>query len=202
MHADRAVHAVVDQNHDDRQAVLNGGGEFLPVHQKIAVAGEADDRPFREQALRADRRRQAETHRAGRRAELLLDAAKAQEAADPDREIAGAVGEDSVGRAPPDREHDLAQLHPARIARRLLAPGQIVSARGARFGRPADFRRRLNAFQRSAELRRRRDDAKRGMIVAADLAWRRRGRAPAADAGRESRTAYSFATPPPTFARR
>ena len=64
MHADRAVHAVVDQHDDDRQAVLNGGGEFLPVHQKVAVAGKADDSPLRKQTLRADRRRQAKTHRA------------------------------------------------------------------------------------------------------------------------------------------
>ena len=111
---------------------------------------------------------------------MLLDRAKAQETADPNREIAGAIGEDAVGRAPSDREHDLAQLHPARIGRRLFAPGQIVVARDARLSRPADLRRRLNAFQRSAELRRRRDDAERRMVVAADLRARRRGRAPAA----------------------
>ena len=45
MHPDRAVHAVVDHHDDDRQAVLNRGGEFLPVHEEVAVAGEADDRP-------------------------------------------------------------------------------------------------------------------------------------------------------------
>src|SRR5579862_3218078 len=38
MHADGAVHAVVGDDGDERRAVLHGGGEFLAVHQKIAVA--------------------------------------------------------------------------------------------------------------------------------------------------------------------
>ena len=42
MHADRAVDAVVEDDHDDRQVVLHGGREFLPVHQEVAVAGQGD----------------------------------------------------------------------------------------------------------------------------------------------------------------
>ena len=100
-----------------------------------------------------------------------------------------------------DREHDLAQLHPARIGRRLFAPGQIVVARGARLGRPADLRRRLNTFQRGAEL-----GASSRRCQASDDScgrspWRRHGRAQAAGGGWEYRTAYSFATRPPTSAR-
>ena len=98
------------------EAVLHGGGEFLPVHQEIAVAGEADDDAVGIQLLGGDRRRQAEAHRAAGRPELLLEPAKAQEAADPDREIAGAGGEDRVGDAAAQREHDLAQLHRARAS--------------------------------------------------------------------------------------
>ena len=46
VHADGAVHAVVDDDDDDRQPVLHGGRQFLPGHQEAAVAGEADDRPL------------------------------------------------------------------------------------------------------------------------------------------------------------
>ena len=38
VHADRPVHAVVDDDEDDIRAVLHGGGEFLPVHLEAAVA--------------------------------------------------------------------------------------------------------------------------------------------------------------------
>src|SRR6202042_3145437 len=56
-----------------------------------------------------------------------------------------------------------------RIRRGLFAPGQIILARDARLSRPADLRRRLNAFQRGAELRSRSDDAENRMVVATDL---------------------------------
>ena len=41
VHADGAVQAVVGEHHDHRQFVLHGGGEILPGHQEIAVAGDA-----------------------------------------------------------------------------------------------------------------------------------------------------------------
>src|SRR5260370_25271690 len=43
VHADGAVHAVIDHDHDDRQLVLDGGRELLAVHEKAAVPREADD---------------------------------------------------------------------------------------------------------------------------------------------------------------
>jgi len=43
VHADGAVHAVVDQQHDDGQLVLHGGCKLLAMHQKVAIAGNADD---------------------------------------------------------------------------------------------------------------------------------------------------------------
>src|SRR5215211_8147289 len=33
VHADGAIHGVVEKDHEDRQVVLHGGGEFLPVHE-------------------------------------------------------------------------------------------------------------------------------------------------------------------------
>ena len=47
MHADGAIHAVVDHHHDDGQVVLDGGGEFLAVHHEAAIAGEGDHRARR-----------------------------------------------------------------------------------------------------------------------------------------------------------
>ena len=56
VHADGAVHAVVDDHDDDRQVVLHGGREFLAGHQEVAVAGKGDH-GARRQALHADRGR-------------------------------------------------------------------------------------------------------------------------------------------------
>ena len=44
VHADRAVHAVVDHDDDDRQLILDGRRQLLAGHQEAAVAGEADHR--------------------------------------------------------------------------------------------------------------------------------------------------------------
>src|SRR6516162_3561536 len=54
VHADGAVHAVVDDDDDHRQAVLHGGCELLPCHQEIAVTGKRDDRALRCQPLHSD----------------------------------------------------------------------------------------------------------------------------------------------------
>ena len=75
VHADRAVHAVVDDQHDDRRAVLHRGRELLPVHEELAVARERDHRALRLRDLRRDRRRHAVAHRAAGRRELRAPAA-------------------------------------------------------------------------------------------------------------------------------
>ncbi len=38
VHADRAIHAVVDDEKDDASVILHGGCEFLTVHQETSVA--------------------------------------------------------------------------------------------------------------------------------------------------------------------
>src|SRR5690242_14382107 len=40
MHADGAVAAVVHHQYDDGELVLHGGGQLLPGHEEVAVAGE------------------------------------------------------------------------------------------------------------------------------------------------------------------
>src|SRR5271169_4473125 len=169
MHADRSVDAVVDQHDYDRQVILNGGCELLPVHEKIAVARETDDCPPRKNPRRADCRRQAKPHRAGCGPDLLFDPAKAQEPAGPDGEVAGSGGEDGVRHAPPQREHDFADLNPAGVRRRLLAPGEIIRPRLTRLGGPGNGSWRLYSFQSRAELRRSRDNSKGRGIIAPDL---------------------------------
>src|SRR5262245_33556368 len=41
VHANRAVHPVVDDERDETGAVLCGGGQFLRIHQEITVARDA-----------------------------------------------------------------------------------------------------------------------------------------------------------------
>src|SRR5262245_14168504 len=47
VHANSAVHAVVDYNDDDRQVVLHRGRKFLTSHEEIAVAGKGYHGAFR-----------------------------------------------------------------------------------------------------------------------------------------------------------
>ena len=45
VHADRAVHAVVEHDHDDRAVILHGRRQLLAVHHEVAVAREGDRDP-------------------------------------------------------------------------------------------------------------------------------------------------------------
>src|SRR6185369_12201762 len=70
VHADRAVHAVVDDDEDRGRVVLHGGREPGSRHEEVAVACEAHDRASGLDELRGDRRRDAIAHRARGRREL------------------------------------------------------------------------------------------------------------------------------------
>ena len=72
VHADGAVHLVVEHQDDRRDAVVEGGGDLLPGHQEAAIADEGHDLPVREGDLGADRRRHAVAHRAVGRADEAL----------------------------------------------------------------------------------------------------------------------------------
>ena len=111
VHADRPVHPVVDQEHDDRGAVLDGGGELVPAHQEVAVAAQADDRPLRPEQLRGDRGRHAVAHRPGTGRELRPVTVELVEPVRPDRVVPGAVREHGVVRQPLSQVgHHLGQL--------------------------------------------------------------------------------------------
>ena len=64
MHADGAINSIVGDDDNEGQIVLDRGGEFLPIHQKVAVAGNADHRPLRIEPLHRHRGRNAIAHRA------------------------------------------------------------------------------------------------------------------------------------------
>ena len=73
VHADRRVHPVVDEEHDDRELVLHGRRELGRAHHEVAVAREAHDDPIRMDQLRRDGRGQPVPHRARARTRLRAE---------------------------------------------------------------------------------------------------------------------------------
>ena len=168
MHADGAVHAIVEHDRDERQIVLNCSRKFLAIHQEVAVAGNAHDLPLGIQPLHRHCRRNAIAHRAGDRRDVLGEATKAKEPVNPGGVIAGAVANDGIGSeifAQP--HHHRAEIHCARLLGRLFGPGQIVGMSGLGVARrSAD---EGQAFQRCRKRRRRRINRKVRTIDAAEL---------------------------------
>ena len=70
MHADRAVHRVVEEEDDRADPLGERGRQLLPGHHKAAVAAKADDEPVGMDELGGDRGRDAIAHRTARRPEL------------------------------------------------------------------------------------------------------------------------------------
>src|SRR6266567_6362209 len=137
VHADGAVHAVVDHDDDDRQLVLDGGRELLAAHEKAAVAGEAHYAALGIEPLSRDRGGNTVTHRARDRSELGREAAEAIEAVNPAGIIAGAIAQDRLRLEPLAQvDHDLAEVDRARNGGRLLRPGQVIGMCGARLLAP------------------------------------------------------------------
>ena len=141
VHADRPVHAVVDDEDDDRGVVLHGGRELLAGHQEVAVARDRDDDPLRDGAASPRPRpgRRSPSRRSSARAGSRY-CAELVEAVRPDREVAGAVREDRVGRQP-----RRARSPSPRPCRASPGSGRGAGCRGsprARLGRAAPSRSR------------------------------------------------------------
>ncbi len=152
VHADGAVHAVVADDHDDRQVVLHGGREFLAVHQEIAVAADRDDGAVRIQPLHRHRRRHAIAHRARGRRDMGAEAAEAVEAVDPGGVIAGAVAEDRVvGQVVAQPDHDLAEIDAAGLRRRLCRSRRDTRHARPGLGAPGQRGGRLSASAAAAQ---------------------------------------------------
>src|SRR5260221_2916846 len=62
MHADCTVHAVVEHHHNNGNIVLDGSGEFLSVHQEIAIAGKCYNHSIWKLALCQHGRRRSIPH--------------------------------------------------------------------------------------------------------------------------------------------
>src|ERR1700691_1209040 len=167
VHSDGAVDVVVGDDNDQRQLVLNGGGELLAVHQEIAVARNAPDRPLGKEPLHGDSGRHAVTHRARGRRNVLGKTAEAKEAVNPGGVIASAVAQDRVdGKIFPQPNHYRAEIDPAWLFGRLFRPGEIVGMRGVTL--PAEGTGNVEV-ERGGECRRRRMNGEGRGVNAAEL---------------------------------
>ena len=192
VHADRPVHAVVDDDRDDGELLARRGRELLPGHQEVAVAGETDHDALGVDELRRDRGREAVAHRAAGRGELREVVLERPVAVPPHRVVAGAVGEDRVGRQPlAHRRDDLAEIERER-AIRGDERRDVLAASRLRPRLPARPVQRRQSARRAEELPGRRDDAEHGLEDAPELLGRgedvnqgllRRGRAEQGVAG-------------------
>ena len=170
VHPDRPVHAVVDDEHDDRRVVLHRGRELLAGHQEVAVAGDRNDVSLGVEELGRHGRGHAVAHRAARRRELRRVAPELVEAVRPDREVAGAVREDRVGRQPrADGRHHLAHVEVA--GHRAAAEVVEVVGRAPDASPPPRARRSSggSAGERARERVGRGGIAERGRVDAAEL---------------------------------
>ena len=115
---DRAVHTVVKDEHDRLVAGLACGAEFLDRHLEITVTGETHHGPVGVGGFRRNRGRQAVAHRAvlWRQQSSLGPVTEALVV--PHREVAGAVGEDHIGRRVGlQPSHGFAHIEWARLRR-------------------------------------------------------------------------------------
>ena len=94
---------VVVDDRDRRDVAAYRGLELLQVIPETAIAGEADDRPLRHGAFRADRRREAPAERAGAADEIPVLAVDPQLLRDPHRRVAGIADDEGIVRQRPRR---------------------------------------------------------------------------------------------------
>ena len=138
---------------------MHGSGEFLAVHEEVAVTGNADNLALWMKPLHRHRCGHAITHRSGRRCDLLGEAPETEEAMNPRRIIAGAVAQVRIARevlAKPN--HYCAEIHRTGLFGRLVGPGAIVGIGGLRLARRSAGK--LQCFERRGESRRCRIDRK------------------------------------------
>src|SRR6516225_12365754 len=96
VHANSAVYAIVEDNGDECQIVLNRRRELLTVHPEVTVTGKADNLTVGIKALHRHCRGHAISHRPGGWCDKLAVAPKTKEAMHPGRKVAGAIAENGV----------------------------------------------------------------------------------------------------------
>src|SRR3546814_12858158 len=98
MHANGPVHAVVYDYEEDLETVTCCCCQLLPVHHEAAVPGEADDGAFGSDDLGRHRCGHAVAHGTAGGCQLSVQSGVAMEPMNPYGIVAGAVGDDGVGR--------------------------------------------------------------------------------------------------------
>ena len=149
--------------------MVHGRRQLLPRHHEVAVARQRDHRPLGVRALGRDPGGKAVAHRPAGRREMRVEAAEAVIPVQPDREVAGPVGQDRVlGQRVAHVAQDLAQLQRTGVGARLLGP---VEVGGAGPGHPFALARRVGAERGQArrQAARGRVDAESGLVDAPDL---------------------------------
>ena len=169
VHADGAIHLVVEHQNDWIDRMVESGRDFLPRHQKTAIAHKANHCPFGVHNLRTNRGRHRIAHGAIGRAQEILPRPHMHEARGPGCEIAG------IGRVNRVRWQRLFQsLQGLRQIKRAFVIGRcrLLHPCGAQIPRPAcpgrllDRRRRLGRCGEGIEVR---SNAKRRAIDAPDF---------------------------------
>ena len=139
MHADRAGASVVADDDHNRQFILHGRRELLPVHQEIAVAVDRHHQSTRKKLLHRHRRRNAVTHAGGGRRYMRPEAPKAVIAMNSGGVIARAIADDRVvWKIVVQPQHDPRQID-IRGRRALRRKSQIVLMRDNRSLAPGNF---------------------------------------------------------------
>ena len=170
MHADGAVTAVVAHDHDNGQLVLRRGGEFLAIHQEVAVAVHGDHGPLRVEAFHRDRRGHAVPHRRRCGRDVGGKATEAVEAMDPGCVVAGAVTQDGVaGKVLAQPHHDGAEIDSAGLVGGRACPIEEVRMCDRRLLAPRNGPRRLQHLRHFGKACRRRMDRKIRPVDAAKL---------------------------------
>ena len=106
MGGDRAVHAVIEQKDDKGQLLLHPGDDFLPGHEKAAIAHQGDHGPVRARQLCTDRAGHAIAHGAEAGGELAMRGAKGEMAVQPAGEGARIVYDRGLVRQARAQLHD------------------------------------------------------------------------------------------------
>ena len=120
----------VEHHGHERQLVLHGSGEFLPVHQEIAIAIDGNDGAAREQSLHGHGGGNAIAHGCRDRRDMRAHLAEAVEAMNPGGVISRAVAENGVlGQVRAQPGHDARKIDRTRLFQRHAGPGEIILMR-------------------------------------------------------------------------
>ena len=169
MHADRAVHRIVEHENDRAGPFEHRCRQLLSSHHKPAIAAKADDQTIGMDELGGDRRGNAVAHGAAGRPELASWSAILQKAVRPAAEIAGVARYDRIVWEPiAQPSHDRAEIERT-SGRGRDEPSLVFRARRFAPARPASRCRRRQRCGSGGEFRHAGLDRESGTEYAAQL---------------------------------